>query len=98
MSSNDSIRLEVTETDLESEPEPPLNTSSPHDRKSLTPLASNHGAKRYILIERPNTSDTRVMHVWGPVLDDQANIPLRKTADNHSQNSTRGKTSSQVAY
>lgn len=93
---HESNHLEVVETDSESDPQLPLNASSPREGQEV-PLSCNQGAKRYVLIQRPDSNTAHVMHVWGPKSGSQANIQFRKAADHDSQNPTGGEnTSSQV--
>lgn len=91
MPSVSSYHLDVIETDSESELQQPLDASSPHNDKSGTNTSTNQPAKRYFLIQRPDSNMTQVMHVWGPSkIRTQDSIPLRTAADHEATNHTGG--------
>ncbi|XP_046632083.1 uncharacterized protein LOC124311787 isoform X2 [Daphnia pulicaria] len=82
-----SNQLDVIDTDFECESELPLGASSPHDERNRTCQTSNQGAKRYVLIHRPDSNMTHVMHVWGPSsIAEQTTIPIRTAADREANN------------
>jgi hypothetical protein len=82
-----SNQLDVIDTDFECESELPLGASSPHDERNRTCQSSNQGAKRYVLIHRPDSNMTHVMHVWGPSsIAEQTTIPIRTAADREANN------------
>uniref|UniRef100_A0A0P4XQK3 GON-4 protein n=1 Tax=Daphnia magna TaxID=35525 RepID=A0A0P4XQK3_9CRUS len=97
MSSMSSYHQDSIETDPESEPQHPLDASSPHIEKRRTSPTTNQGAKRYFIIHRPDSNTTHVMHVWGPSkIRTETSVPLRTVADREASNTVGGpNTSSQ---
>lgn len=90
------IDPEHVEMDFNSDPDLPLDASSPHQTTANT--SSNQGAKRYVLLQRPdNPNQTQDVHVWGPTFSG-GSAPLRQVADHQSSQSSndRKNPSSQV--
>lgn len=93
----DSVDIDVTGTEssdseIEPEPELPPKYFSRNKSENKTHASTNQPAKRYVLINRLDENSTQTIHVWGPKLNDETNIPSRVVADNGNSKSTGGST------
>lgn len=89
--------LHVTDSDSDAEFHQPVDASSPNEKKKRACPSLMLGAKRYVLIQRPDTNAEQIIHVWGPQLNSQSSLPVRNASDHERQGSSGNKdTSSKV--